>query len=100
MPDIDANSEQPKPHLRGDQITFKLWLIGTVTKVWRNHYNVLARSNEAPATIKKVLRRAWIIVTLPADTQPANVAKTLDDARELVKKTDELDEAVKIGGRN
>ena len=77
----------------GDDVTARLPLTQPVTEAWTRRYDSLARATNVPARAHTDNGRAWIAVRMPADRRPAQVADTMNAARNLIRETDAVDDS-------
>ncbi len=75
----------------GTRITARVPLTGPVTAAWARRYDTLAQAADVPARAQADQERGWILVQVPADSRPAQVAETMNAARDLVGPTDAVD---------
>lgn len=83
MTDIDPQADL-EVRFAGEHVTVKVPLAGPVTGEWLQDYQKLALAAEVRAQAGTCDDRAWIIVTMPASSDPGKVAATLDAARVLI----------------
>ncbi|HEY7175092.1 MAG TPA: hypothetical protein VH442_09260 [Micromonosporaceae bacterium] len=72
----------------GDVVAARIPLVGPVTGDWMSRYRDLARASGTPAEIRVAGDRAWLVVTVPAEGRPDDVAATMDEARRLIASAD------------
>jgi hypothetical protein len=81
----------------GDRVTARMPLTEPVTDAWVRRYDSVARATDVPARAHTNNGRGWIVVQVPADCRPAQVADTMNAARDLVTETDALDDSSAAG---
>ncbi len=74
--------------LAGEHVTAKVPLDGPVTGEWRRCYQKLALTAQVPAKAEALDDRAWLIVSVPASSDQAEVSATMDGARALIAEAD------------
>ena len=87
MTDVDPEADL-EVRFAGEHVTVKVPLAGPVTGEWLQDYQKLALAAEVRAQAGTCDDRAWIIVTMPASSDPGKVAATLDAARVLIADAD------------
>jgi len=87
MTDIDPKSDIELSTADG-QVVVRVPLAGQVSGEWLRCYERLARATEVPVQAQARPDRAWIVVSVPADSNQKEVAATLDAARALIAEAD------------
>jgi hypothetical protein len=87
MTDIDPQADL-EVSFADEHVTVKVPLAGPVTDEWLQDYQKLALAAEVRAQAGTCHDRTWIIVTMPASSDQAKVAATLDAARVLIADAD------------
>ena len=87
MTDIDPQADL-EVHFAGEQMTVKVPLAGPVTGEWLDCFQELARATKVPAQVQADRDRPWVVVRVPAGSDQAGVAATLDAACALVAEAD------------
>jgi uncharacterized membrane protein len=87
MTDIDprANIEL---HPADGRVTVRLPLAGPVTSQWLRRYQQLALASQVQAQARADRDRAWIVVSMPGNSDRQDVVATLDAARALIAAAD------------
>ena len=73
---------------REHEVTVSIPLAGEVPAAWSRRYDELARRQGLEAQAQEHPRRTWVVVTLPAATEPSDMVTALDSARDLIAKAD------------
>jgi hypothetical protein len=87
MTDIDPRADielQPAD----EHVTVRVPLAGVVTGEWLRCYQELALATKVPVQAQARHDRAWIVVTVPASIDQADVVATMDAARALIAAAD------------
>jgi len=92
MTDIDPESDI-ELHSADERVVVRVPLVGSVTDEWVRCYQRLAHATGVPAQAQAHPDRAWIIVSVPADGNRREVARTLDAARALIAEADAAERA-------
>ena len=87
MTDIDPEVDI-ELHPADEHVTVRVPLAGAVTDEWLRCYQNLAESAKVPAQAQARQDRAWIVVSVPASSDQAEVAATMDAARALIAQAD------------
>jgi hypothetical protein len=87
MTEIDAAADIDTVW-RDQELTIRIPLAGEVGREWAQRYTALARRSNVPARAEEAPGRAWIVITLPVETEPSEVLAALDDASKLIAKAD------------
>ena len=77
---------------RQDEVAVNIPLAGEVPAGWARRYDELARRQGLAAQAQEAPSRAWIVVTMPAATQPSDMVAALDSARDLIGAADTVAE--------
>jgi hypothetical protein len=91
MTDIDT-SAQIDIVWHEHNVAVSLPLAGDVPAAWSRRYDELARRQGLEAQAQDHPGRTWIVVTMPAATEPAEMVTALDSARDLIAKADTVAE--------
>jgi hypothetical protein len=87
MTDIDPRADI-ELHPADEYVTVRVPLAGAVTGEWLRSYQQLALATKVPVQAQARDDRAWIVVTVPASTDQADVVATMDAARSLIAEAD------------
>ena len=79
--DIELNTSN-------DHVTARIPLAGPVSGEWLRCYERLARAAAVPVQAETRPDRAWLVATLPASSNQAEIAETLDAALALIAESD------------
>ena len=90
MTDIDPQADI-ELHPADEHVTVRVPLAGAVTGEWLGCYQKLAQATKVPAQAQARQDRAWIVVSVPADTDQREIAATMDAARALIAQADAAD---------
>ena len=71
-----------------DEVAVSIPLAGEMPIAWARRYDELARRQGLEAQAQEHPARAWIVVTMPAATEPSDIVTALDSARDLIAKAD------------
>jgi hypothetical protein len=74
--------------LAGEHVTAEVPLDGQVTSEWLRYYGKLALTAQVPAKAEACDDRAWLVVSVPASSDRAEVSATMDGARALLAEAD------------
>ena len=77
---------------RDDEVAVSIPLAGEVPAGWARRYDELARRQDLAAQAQEHPSRAWIVVTMPAATEPSDLVAALDSARDLIGAADTVAE--------
>ena len=77
---------------RQDEVAVNIPLAGEVPAGWARRYDELASREGLTAQAQEHPSRAWIVVTMPAATQPSEMVAALDSARDLIGAADTVAE--------
>jgi hypothetical protein len=77
---------------RQDEVAVNLPLAGEVPAGWARRYDELASRQGLTAQAQEHPSRAWIVVTMPAATEPSQMVAALDSARDLIGAADAVAE--------
>ena len=91
MTDIDTSADIDIVW-REHEVAVNLPLAGEVPAAWARRYDELARRQGLEAQAQDHPGRTWIVVTLPAATEPSEMVTALDSARDLIAKADTVAE--------
>jgi hypothetical protein len=69
-------------------VLVRMPLTGPVTRQWQRRYQALARAREVSAWAEGKPAGAWIVVSVPAGTERADVLTMMDAARALIAEAD------------
>jgi uncharacterized membrane protein len=92
MTDIDSTSDIELSNADG-QVVVRVPLAGQVSGGWLRCYQRLARATGVPVQAQALPDRAWIVVSVPADSNQREVTATLDAARALIAEADAAERA-------
>ena len=70
------------------EVAVSIPLAGEVPAAWVRRYDDLARQQGLEAQVQEHPARAWIVVTMPAATEPSDIVTALDSARDLIAMAD------------
>ena len=87
MTDIDPRADI-EVHSSDARVTVRIPLVGPVTGGWLQCYQKLALARGVPVQAQAHDDRAWVVVNVPASSDPAEVAAMLDAARALIGDAD------------
>ncbi len=87
MTDIDPQADI-EVHPADGRVTVRVPLAGQVTSEWLRCYQKLALASEVPAQARADHGRAWIVVSVRASNDQADVVATLNAARALIADAD------------
>ena len=87
MTDIDPRADI-EIHPADAGVTVRIPLAGPVTGGWLECYQQLARARGMPVQGQAHDDRAWVVVDVPASSDPADVSAMLDAARALIADAD------------
>jgi uncharacterized membrane protein len=87
MTDIDPKSDI-ELHTVNEHVIARVPLAGPVTGEWLRRYQRLARATGVPVQAEAHPDRAWIVVSVQADSNQREVAATMDAARALLAEAD------------
>src|SRR5215475_4183227 len=87
MTDIDPKSDI-ELHTVNEHVIVRVPLAGPVTSEWLRRYQRLARATGVPVQAQAHPDRAWLIVSVPADSNQREIAATMDAARALIAEAD------------
>ena len=87
MTDIDPQADI-EVHLADEHVTAKVPLDGPVTNEWLRCYQELALAAQVPVQAEALHGRAWLVVSMPASSDQAEVVATMDGARVLITEAD------------
>ncbi len=87
MTDIDPRADI-EIHPDDAGVTVRIPLAGPVTGGWLACYQQLALARSMPVRGQSLDDRAWVVVSVPASGDPADVAAMLDAARALIADAD------------
>jgi hypothetical protein len=87
MTDIDPRADI-EVHPADAGVTVRIPLAGPVTGGWLQCYQRLALDRDMPVQGQADDDRAWVVVDVPASSDPAEVAAVLDGARALIADAD------------
>jgi hypothetical protein len=91
MTDIDTGADIDIVW-REHEVAVSLPLAGEVPAAWARRYDELARRQGLEAQAQDHPGRTWIVVTLPAATEPSEMVTALDSAQDLIAKADTVAE--------
>jgi hypothetical protein len=91
MTDIDTSAEIDIVWREHD-VTVSLPLAGEVPAAWSRRYDELARRQGLEAQAQDHPERTWIVVTMPAATEPSEMVSALEQARDLIANADAVAE--------
>lgn len=91
MTDIDTSAEIDIVW-REHEVAVSLPLAGEVPTAWSRRYDELARRQGLEAQAQDHPGRTWIVVTMPAATEPSEMVTALDSAQDLIAKADTVAE--------
>jgi hypothetical protein len=91
MTEIDTSTDIDIVWSEGE-VTVSIPLAGEVPTAWARRYDELARRQGLEAQAQEHPARAWIVVTMPAATEPPDIVAALDAARDLIAKADTVAE--------
>ena len=91
MTDIDTSAEIDIVW-RQQEVAVSLPLAGEVPAAWSRRYDEMARRQGLEAQAQDHPGRTWIVVTMPAATDPSEMVTTLEAARDLIAKADTVAE--------
>jgi hypothetical protein len=91
MTDIDTSTEIDIVW-REQEVAVSLPLAGDVATAWSRRYDDLARRQGLEAQAQDHPERTWIVVTMPAATEPSEMVAALDSARDLIATADTVAE--------
>jgi len=74
------------------EVAVSIPLAGEVQAAWARRYDDLARRQGLEAQAQEHPARAWIVVTMPAATEPSDIVTALDSARDLIATADTVAE--------
>ena len=77
---------------RQDEVAVNIPLAGEVPAGWARRYDELASRQGLTAQAQEHPSRAWIVVTMPAATEPSQMVAALDSARDLIGAADAVAE--------
>ena len=77
---------------RQDEVAVNIPLAGEVPAGWARRYDELASREGLTAQAQEHPSRAWIVVTMPAATEPSQMVAALDSARDLIGAADTVAE--------
>src|SRR5215831_10482220 len=92
MTDIDPKSDI-ELHTVNEHVIVRVPLAGRVTSEWLRRYQRLARATGVPVQAEAHPDRAWIVVSVPADSNQREIAATMDAARALIAEADAAERA-------
>ena len=87
MTDIDPRADI-EVHPADAGVTVRIPLAGPVTSGWLQCYEQLALERDMPVQGQADDDRAWVVVSVPANGDPAGVTAVLDAARALIADAD------------
>jgi len=87
MTDIDPKSDIELRTV-DEHVIVRVPLAGPVTGEWLRRYQRLARATGVPVEAEAHPDRAWIVVSVPTDSNQREVAATMDAARALIAEAD------------
>ena len=87
MTDIDPRADI-ELHPASEAVTVRVPLTGPVTGEWLRCYQKLALASDVPVQAQTQHDRAWLVVSVPASRDQAEVVATLDAARALIAQAD------------
>ncbi len=87
MTDIDSRADI-EVHPAGEHLTVRVPLTGPVTSEWLSCYQQRALAAKVPVQAEADHDRAFIVVNVPASSDPGDVAATMDAARALIAEAD------------
>jgi len=87
MTDIDPKSDIELRTVN-EHVIVRVPLAGPVTGEWLRRYQRLARATGVPVEAEAHPERAWIVVSVPTDSNQREVAATMDAARALISEAD------------
>lgn len=91
MTDIDTSADIDIVWREHD-VTVSIPLAGEVSAAWSRRYDELARRQGLEAQAQEHPGRTWIVVTMPAASEPSDMVTVLDSARDLMAKADTVAE--------
>ena len=77
---------------RDQELTIRIPLVGEAGREWAQRYTALARRKDVPARAEETPDRAWIVITLPVQTEPSEVLAAMDAASDLIAKADAVEQ--------
>jgi hypothetical protein len=95
MTAIDASAEVDIVW-EGKQATVRMPLDGHISEEWARRYRAQAHRRNFSAWAEDGPSRGWVVVELPDGAGRSEVVAALDEARELVKVTDEAEQAADV----
>ena len=87
MTDIDLQADI-ELNLADEHLTARIPLDGPVTSEWLRCYRKLALAAQASVRAEALDDRAWLVVSVPARSDQADVLATMDGARALIAEAD------------
>jgi uncharacterized membrane protein len=87
MTDIDRQADI-ELQSSDEHVIVRIPLAGQVTDGWIRCYHRLAQATDVPVQAQADPDRAWIVVSMPASSDHAEVAETMDAARTLIAEAD------------
>jgi len=91
MTEMDTSADIDIVWSQGE-VAVSIPLAGQVPSAWARRYDELARRQGLEAQAQEHPTRTWIVVTMPAATDPPDMVIALDSARDLIAKADTVAE--------